>query len=48
MLVRIEGKRGIVDIERPVAAKIIKEAVLRHKEVFALTFAMASPEKGIF
>ena len=39
MLVRIEGKRGIVDIERPVAAKIIKETVLRHKEVFALTNA---------
>lgn len=39
MLERIEHRIGLIDIERPVAAKIIKESVIGHREVFALTNA---------
>jgi len=37
MLERIENKWGRVDIERPVVAKIIKEVILAHKEVYGIT-----------
>ncbi len=37
MLERIENKWGNIDIERPVVAKIIKEVVIKHKEVFGIT-----------
>ncbi|MBE6020486.1 MAG: Asp23/Gls24 family envelope stress response protein [Firmicutes bacterium] len=39
MLERIENKWGRVDIERPVVAKIIKEVILAHKEVYGITDA---------
>lgn len=39
MLERIENKSGYIDIERPVAAKIIKEVILKHKGVFGITDA---------
>ena len=39
MLERVENKTGWVDIERPVAAKIIKESIVRHSEVYAVTNA---------
>ena len=37
MLERIENKLGIIDIERPVATKIIKDVVMKHKDVYAIT-----------
>lgn len=39
MLDRVENKYGRVDIERPAAAKIIKEVILAHKEVYGITDA---------
>ena len=39
MIDRIENKWGRVDIERPVVAKIIKEVILTHKEVYGITDA---------
>ena len=37
MLERVETEKGMIDIERPVVAKIIKETVLSYKEVVAIT-----------
>lgn len=37
MLERLENKTGWIDIERPVAAKIVKESVMGHTEVYAIT-----------
>lgn len=37
MLERIENKWGNIDIERPVVAKIVKEAVLKNRGVFGIT-----------
>ncbi|MDO4482539.1 MAG: Asp23/Gls24 family envelope stress response protein [Bacillota bacterium] len=37
MLERIENKSGFIDIERPVAVKIIKEVILEQKGVFGIT-----------
>ena len=37
MLERLKNKNGWIDIERPVVAKIVKESVLGHMEVHALT-----------
>ena len=37
MLERVENKTGWIDIERPVVAKIVKESILRHREVFGIT-----------
>ncbi len=39
MLERVETEYGIIDIERPAAAKIIKETLLRHREVYGITNA---------
>ena len=36
MLVRLENKTGWIDIERPVIAKIVKESVMGHMEVYAI------------
>ncbi len=37
MLKRIENRLGTIDIERPAAAKVIKEVVMHHGEVFGIT-----------
>lgn len=37
MLERVENKCGYIDIERPVAAKVIKEVILKHKGVYEIT-----------
>ena len=39
MLERVETDYGIIDIERPAAAKIIKETILRHEDVYGITNA---------
>ncbi|MBR6503479.1 MAG: Asp23/Gls24 family envelope stress response protein [Firmicutes bacterium] len=39
MLERVETDYGIIDIERPAAAKIIKETILKQDEVYGITNA---------
>ena len=39
MLERVETPYGVIDIERPAAAKIIKETILKHPEVYGITNA---------
>ncbi len=39
MLERVETEYGVIDIERPAAAKIIKETILRHSEIYGITNA---------
>ena len=39
MLERVETDYGIIDIERPAAAKIIKETILKHEEIYGITNA---------
>lgn len=36
---RVETQYGVIDIERPAAAKIIKETILKHSEVYGITNA---------